>query len=377
MKNFYWGILCLLTSIYTPSFAQTKIQIIDNITKEPVSGVLITQLYPTDAVVKSTSDKNGFATVKFDGSRITLSNEDYYPLVIQQPSINKDGQVFLTPNIQTMDETVLSASRNLEKRKDVAQKVQVMRAKEIQFQNQSSTADLMTQTGNVFVQKSQLGGGSPIIRGFETNKVLLVVDGVRMNNAIYRGGHLQNIITIDNAMLDRVEVIYGPGSVVYGSDALGGVMNFTTKSPVFSTTDTVLVKAAAFTRYFSAANGFSGHADISIANKRFGSLSSFTFSKYGDLRQGAKRRSFVGNFGARTWYAATFNGVDSMVMNADTNVQVGSGYTQYDILQKFTFKQNEAITHKLNFQLSNSGDIPRYDRLTLESASKPKFAVIS
>ena len=207
MKNFYWGILCLLTIIYTPSFAQTKFQIIDNITKEPVSGVLITQLYPTDAVVKSTSDKNGFAAVKFDGSRITLSNDDYYSLVIQQASINKDGQVFLEPNIQTMDETVLSASRNLEKRKDVAQKVQVMRAKEIQFQNQSSTADLMTQTGNVFVQKSQLGGGSPIIRGFETNKVLLVVDGVRMNNAIYRGGHLQNIITIDNAMLDRVEVI--------------------------------------------------------------------------------------------------------------------------------------------------------------------------
>jgi len=215
MKNFYWGILCLLTILYTPSFAQTKFQIIDNITKEPVSGVLITQLYPTDAVVKSTSDKNGFATAKFDGSKITLSNDDYYSLVIQQASINKDGQVFLEPNIQTMDETVISASRNLEKRKDVAQKVQVMRAKEIQFQNQSSTADLMTQTGNVFVQKSQLGGGSPIIRGFETNKVLLVVDGVRMNNAIYRGGHLQNIITIDNSMLDRVEVIYGAGSVVW------------------------------------------------------------------------------------------------------------------------------------------------------------------
>ena len=159
MKNFYWGILCLLTILYTPSFSQTKFQIIDNITKEPVSGVLITQLYPTDAVVKSTSDKNGFATVKFDGSKITLSNDDYYSLVIQQSSVNKDGQVFLIPNIQTMDETVISASRNLEKRKDVAQKVQVMRAKEIQFQNQSSTADLMTQTGNVFVQKSQLGGG--------------------------------------------------------------------------------------------------------------------------------------------------------------------------------------------------------------------------
>jgi hemoglobin/transferrin/lactoferrin receptor protein len=63
-----------------------------------------------------------------------------------------------------------------------------------------------------------------------------------------------------------------------------------------------------------------------------------------------------------------------MVMNADTNVQVGSGYTQYDVLQKFTFKQNEAITHKLNFQLSNSGDIPRYDRLTQMSGANPKFA---
>jgi hemoglobin/transferrin/lactoferrin receptor protein len=374
MKNFYWGILCLLTILYTPSFAQTKFQIIDDITKEPVSGVLITQLYPTDAVVKSTSDKNGFATVKFDGSRITLSNEDYYPLVIQQSSINKYGQVFLTPNIQTMDETVISASRNLEKRKDVAQKVQVMRAKEIQFQNQSSTADLMTQTGNVFVQKSQLGGGSPIIRGFETNKVLLVVDGVRMNNAIYRGGHLQNIVTIDNAMLDRVEVIYGPGSVVYGSDALGGVMSFTTKNPTLSTTDELVVKSGGFARYFSAATGYAANANVSVGSKRFGSLTSFTYSNYGDLRQGAVRSPFVGNFGSRPWYVERINGVDSMMMNADTNLQVGSAYTQYDILQKFTFVQKEGVTHKLNVQLSNSSNIDRYDRLTLMSGSKPKFA---
>jgi hemoglobin/transferrin/lactoferrin receptor protein len=307
MKNFYWGILCLLTIVYTPSFAQTKFQIIDNITKEPVSGVLITQLYPTNSVVKSTSDKNGFATVKFDGSKITLSNDDYYSLVIQQASINKDGKVFLEPNIQTMDETVISASRNLEKRKDVAQKVQVMRAKEIQFQNQSSTADLMTQTGNVFVQKSQLGGGSPIIRGFETNKVLLVVDGVRMNNAIYRGGHLQNIITIDNAMLDRMEVIYGPGSVVYGSDALGGVMSFTTKNPTLSTNDDVLVKSGGFARYFSAASGYAANANVSVGTKRFGSLTSLTYSNYGDLKQGANRSPFVGNFGSRPWYVERIN----------------------------------------------------------------------
>jgi hemoglobin/transferrin/lactoferrin receptor protein len=235
-------------------------------------------------------------------------------------------------------------------------------------------ADAMAGSGNVFVQKSQLGGGSPIIRGFETNKVLLVVDGIRMNNAIYRGGHLQNIITLDNSVMDRVEVVFGPGSVVYGSDAIGGVMSFTTKNPSFSSTEKLLVKAGAYSRYFSAANGFAANANVSVGTKRFASLTSFTYSNYGDLRQGALRSPLVGNFGARPWYVERIDGIDSMIVNADTNLQVGSGYSQYDVLQKFLFKQNNWLSHKLNFQLSNSSNIDRYDRLTLVSSGKPRFA---
>jgi hemoglobin/transferrin/lactoferrin receptor protein len=356
------------------TFAQKTIKVIDLATYKPVSNVMVSKA-DNSAVFGKTNEK-GEIQLNFKELIFLFSHPDYLSIVYSVEQIESSKyKVFINQNVNSFEEVVVSASKFEEKKNDVSQKIQVLRAGEIAFQNQSSTADVLANSGNVMVQKSQLGGGSPIIRGFETNKVLMVIDGIRMNNAIYRGGHLQNIVTLDNAIMDRVEVVFGAGSVVYGSDALGGVMNFTTKSPVFSKTDTVLVKAAAFTRYFSAANGFSGHADISIGKKRFGSLSSFTFSKYGDLHQGANRRPFVGNFGARTWYAATFNGVDSMVMNADTNIQIGSGYTQYDILQKFSFKQNEAITHKLNFQLSNSGNIPRYDRLTLESASKPKFAV--
>ena len=76
------------------------------------------------------------------------------------------------------------------------------------------------------MQKSQSGGGSPLIRGFEANRVLLVIDGVRMNNAIYRSGHVHNAISIDANSLERTEVIFGPSSVGYGSDALGGVIHF-------------------------------------------------------------------------------------------------------------------------------------------------------
>jgi hemoglobin/transferrin/lactoferrin receptor protein len=356
------------------TFAQKTIKVIDLATYKPVANVLVS-ISDKSAEFGKTNEK-GEIQLNFKELNFLFSHPDYLSIVFSAQEIESSKyKVFINQNVNSFEEVVVSASKFEEKKKDVSQKIQVLRASEIAAQNQSSMADVLANSGNVMVQKSQLGGGSPIIRGFETNKVLMVVDGIRMNNAIYRGGHLQNIVTLDNAIMDRVEVVFGAGSVVYGSDALGGVMNFTTKSPVFSATDTVLVKAAAFTRYFSAAKGFSGHADISLGKKCFGSLSSFTFSKYGDLRQGANRRPFVGDFGARPWYAATFNGVDSMLMNADTNVQVGSGYTQYDILQKFSFKQNEAITHKLNFQLSNSGNIPRYDRLTLESASKPKFAV--
>ena len=283
------------------------------------------------------------------------------------------GKIPMFPNQHSVDEVVVSASKFNEKRKDLAQKVQVISKHELALMNQSSTADVLANSGNVFVQKSQLGGGSPIIRGFETNKVLLVVDGVRLNNAIYRGGHLQNVITMDNGVMDRVEVVFGPGSVVYGSDAIGGVMHFTTKNPTLSTTDKTLIKASAFTRYMSAVNGYAVHADVSMGTKRLGSLTSFTYSNFGDLRQGARRNDFVGSFGARPWYVERINGVDSMIINADSNLQVGSAYSQYDVLQKFTFKQKEGVLHKLNFQLSNSSNIDRYDRLTQTSNGKPKF----
>jgi hemoglobin/transferrin/lactoferrin receptor protein len=63
-----------------------------------------------------------------------------------------------------------------------------------------------------------------------------------------------------------------------------------------------------------------------------------------------------------------------MIINSDTNLQVGSGYSQYDVLQKFTFKQKEGVLHKLNLQLSNSSNIDRYDRLTQTSNGNPRFA---
>ena len=307
--------------------------------------------------------------------RISFYHENYISATLTLGALERlNFKVNLQSSANTLEETVVSANRISEKKKDVIQKIRVIRSREMESQNQSSMADLIDNSGNVFVQKSQLGGGSPIIRGFETNKVLMVVDGVRMNNAIYRGGHLQNIITLDNSIMDRVEVVFGPGSVIYGSDAIGGVMTFKTKDPVLSRKDKVMVIGNAYSRYFSAASGFASNAHVSVGNKKLGSLTSFTYSSFGDLRQGSKRLSIADGFGERNWYVSRVNGVDSMLENSDSNLQIGSGYSQYDILQKFIYKPKKHVLHKLNFQLSNSGNVDRYDRLTQLENEQAKYA---
>ena len=263
-----------------------------------------------------------------------------------------------------LDEVVVSGNRFPEERRDVAQKIDVIKPSTISFTNAATSAELLSESGKVFVQKSQFGGGSPILRGFEASRVLLVVDGVRMNNAIYRAGHLQNIITLDQGMLDHVEIAYGPSSLVYGSDALGGVMHFHTKNPDLLSDGENTASGSAFLRYSTAADALVGSFNLNLANKNFGSLTSVSYSDFNDLRAGTVENDDNKNYWTRPYYVVTDNGVDQLVANDDKYTQVYTGYTQYDVMQKFLYQQNAKLTHKLNFQYSTSTDIPRYDRLT-------------
>ena len=366
--------LLIVGLLYYFSASAQNIHVLNSSTYQPVIGAEIFNKSTNVSLGKT--DARGYLSVSTGTSAVFVVVHPDFNLITVDYAVLKEQNwtVILTENVNALEEVVISASKFEEKKKDVAQKIQVIRASELQNMNQTSTADVLANSGNVMVQKSQLGGGSPIIRGFETNKVLIVIDGIRMNNAIYRGGHLQNVITLDNAIMDRVEVVFGPGSVVYGSDAMGGVMSFRTKNPLLSSDDKPLVRANAYSRYMSAVNSFAAHADISVGTKRFGSLTSFTFSEFGDLRQGANREIFTGNFGARPWYQDRIDGKDSMVMNPDTNLQIGSGYTQFDLLQKYLFQQNEHVRHLVNVQYSTSSNVPRYDRLTLMSGGLPRFA---
>ena len=260
----------------------------------------------------------------------------------------------------------------------VPNKVETLNKEYIRLQNDQSTADLLQNSGNVFVQKSQGGGGSPIIRGFEANKVLIVVDGVRMNNAIFRGGHLQNVIRLDNSQLERADIIFGPGSLIYGSDAMGGVMHFQTLKPILSLDKKVAVNGNGLMRFSTVNQEKTGHLDFNIGTKKFASLTAATFTDYGDLRQGASNNFLADDSLFSIWnrndYVKRIGNKDSVMQNNNPSLQIGTKYYQYNVIQKFLISNLKGVDQTISFYFTNSNKVDRYDRLTERSGGKPKFA---
>ena len=242
--------------------------------------------------------------------------------------------------------------------------VAVITAEQIDFQNFQSMAEVLSNSGSLFVQKSQQGGGSPSIRGFEASRVLLLVDGVRMNNLIFRAGHLQNVITVDESMLDNVNIFYGPASTLFGSDALGGAVGMSTKKAKFLGEAKNKFTGTINSRYSSSNMEKSIALNLNYATRNFASLTMVSFNDFGDLKMGRNRNQNEDFFGERPFYVATTNGVDQLVPNDNKYLQKDSGFKQYNVMQKLAYKTDSGFEHGLNLQYSTSSDVPRYDRLT-------------
>ena len=256
----------------------------------------------------------------------------------------------------------------------MAERVAVLTSKEIEKLSPQTSADLLAAIPGIKIQKSQMGGGSPVIRGMESNRVMLVVDGVRMNNAIYRKGHLQNAITVAPNQLDKTEIVFGPSSVIYGSDALGGVIHYYTKTPKLS--EKTKVTTNFFNRYSSINNEITNNASVEIGNKKWASFTSISHSDFGDLKMGEKRSHGFNNWGKVFQYSENSNDFYSSTAteNSDVNLQRNTAYNQTDLLQKFFIPLTDKTELKLNFQYSTSSDIPRFDRLDEKHEETLKFA---
>lgn len=269
-----------------------------------------------------------------------------------------------------LDQVVISASRWAQNASRVPNRVATIQSEEVLLRNPQTAADLLGSSGEVFIQKSQQGGGSPMIRGFATNRLLIAVDGVRMNTAIFRSGNLQNVISLDPFATEQTELLFGPGSVLYGSDAIGGVMAFYTLTPTLADSQDRQSSGSAALRHASANEELTGHFDINIGEKKWAIVSSFSHNRYGDLRMGQHGPDDY----LRPFYVERIDGVDRAVSNPDPLLQTPTGYKQTNLMQKVRFHPNTDWDFTYAFHYSATTEYARYDRLVRTRNGVPRSA---
>ena len=307
-----------------------------------------------------TTDKNGNVSLdKFSRSDILTIKQYGFKEEKLPKSKLKDTLILLYDN-ELLDEVVISASKFSQKFREVPKKVTQINRSMIEFTNPMTSADLLERGGYVYIQKSQLGGGSPMIRGLSTNRLVLSVDGVRLNNAIFRSGNIHNVISISPMNIENTEVIMGSASVLYGSDAIGGVMNFYTKKAKLSNDSNPNIQININSRYSSASNEKMYHIDFNYGLEKIAFLSSFSKSDFDDLTMGIHGPS---DYLRPNYVTQNSAGDDVLVTNSKPRVQRNTGYSQTNFMQKVLYEPNENLSIDIGIHFSKTGNIPRYDRL--------------
>ncbi|MEL7588959.1 MAG: TonB-dependent receptor [Prolixibacteraceae bacterium] len=184
-----------------------------------------------------------------------------------------------------LNKIVVTASRKEFSAFETPDAVSVLSGQELKNNAPRSLADALTGTTGVWMQKTNHGGGSPIVRGLTGNQTLLLIDGIRLNNATFRYGPNQYFNTIDVFSVDRVEVVRGKGSVLYGSDALGGVINVLTSSPEYISGKPRLGGRGQF-KYMNRDMEKSGAGELSFQAQNFALSGNVNYKDFGDLFAG-------------------------------------------------------------------------------------------
>jgi TonB-dependent heme/hemoglobin receptor len=234
-------------------------------------------------------------------------------------------------------ELVITATRSERQVFDTPHAVSVVSHREVSESNASKTPDILTGTEGVLIQKTNAGGGSPYIRGLIGKQVLIMVDGVRLNNSYYRFGPHQYLNTIDPGIIDRIEVVRGPSSVLYGSDALGGVINVITRR---RTEFPVPGETAWFTQLHTetADRQWTARAQFEGNRGDFGWVGGINTKNFGDLRGGG-----------------------------DAGVQNPTGYKEFDGDIKLNYRPDSRQEWIFAHQTSSQNDVPKTSEVTLGS----------
>lgn len=262
-----------------------------------------------------------FTLIVFAGSFTTYAQNDTTVLL-------QDVMVTATRNKQTILLSPYSVSK--------------LSTQDIQQFQPRTSPEALVGTAGVFVQKTNHGGGSPFVRSLTGNQNLLMIDGIRLNNATYRYGPNQYFNTIDLFSVGAIEVARGTGSVQYGSDAMGGVIQVFTKDPLFS--EKPKWSGNIIGRVLSNDAEYSGRAELVYSTAKTALQVGYTGRKFGDLPGGDT-----------------------------TGIQQPSGYKENALDIKFKWQLNSQWLLTAAHQQLQQNNVPLYHRVFLENFAYYQF----
>ncbi len=336
------------------------ISITDTKTNEPIPKARLIRQNPKAYVIANDNGEADISSLQ-GAKKIEIFALGYKAQVMSYDQIvaagNKIEMVIANYNL---NKVVISANKWQQSESEIPAQIESITPKDVALQNPQTAADLLGISGKVYIQKSQQGGGSPMIRGFSTNRLLYTIDGVRMNTAIFRGGNIQNVISLDPFAIQNTEILFGANSVIYGSDAIGGVMSFRTLQPQLAFDDNVNVTGKALARYASANNERTGHFDVNVGWKKWAMVTSFSANKYDHLRQGSHGPDDY----LKPYYVQRIDSVDRIITQDDPLLQIPTAYSQTNFMQKIRFKPNEKWDFEYGLHHSETSSYGRYDRQT-------------
>ena len=369
------SIILFLIAVLNPVYSQQLIKVIDFETSFPIQGVKVSSI---DQKLVFHTNKEGFVSLRNFRKKDSLifTHPEYETYKTTKRDIWDNGRVIqMIKHYQKLDNIVLSVSRTSAKKNTIAKQVKIIDRIETMKIMPATAADLLELTGSLIIQKSQGGAGSPIIRGLEANRVLLVMDGIRLNNAISRTGHLHTAVSINPLVMDRTEIIYGP-SAIYGSDALGGVINFYTHNPIIN--NTKVISGEFLSRYATANNETTFHLNTEISQPVWATFFALTFSDYGNIKMGKNRPHDYKDWGLVPYFSENndLHYSATPTPNPDPETQPNTSFEQKDFFNKTIIKLSKEKQNKLTLlsQYNYTGKVSRFDKLTQEKNGSLKYA---
>lgn len=315
--------------------------VIDANTEEPIPRAAVAIPFITQEVE---TDDRGFFSLEVEPGRYDLhvraANYEELRVLDVPVSVEGTNQVVLRLNLLSrwsppeaavyrIQDVNVTASRTRGFILETPREVHAITGERFRDRLRPGTPEALEEIPQVLVQKTSLGGGAPIVRGLSGNRILLLVDGVRLNNSTYRIGLNQYLNTVDPGIVERIEVVPGSGSVLYGSDALGGVIQVFTASP---TPDMPEVS-------------YSGQVATSEGSQVHG------------LRLGRWWGSggFLAGLGLRD--------LNDIKGGGDIGSQKPSGYSEWSGAGRLVQKVREKDQLTLAYQIGRQDDVPRIDRI--------------